>query len=214
MDNSLDKISNGYAKLVGWAVIHRKTVIFSALGIFIFVLAVLGPGMKTEFFPTADQGRITVKVELPVGTEQSVTAAFSAKLAERLRNEIPEIKILQYNFGQASSSNTYGNLQATGSNIMSMNINLGSMELRKRSASEIMEIIRQDLRDYPEIKKATVSEGMGGMGSSSTVNVELYGYDFEETDRVARELQEKMLNDKIFSQGAKLLLRMPQGCRP
>jgi len=200
VDSFLDKISNGYAKLVGWAVIHRKTVILSALGIFIFVLAVLGPGIKTEFFPTADQGRITVKVELPVGTEQSVTAAFSAKLAERLRNEIPEIKILQYNFGQASSSNTYGNLQATGSNIMSMNINLGSMELRKRSASEIMEIIRQDLRDYPEIKKATVSEGMGGMGSSSTVNVELYGYDFEETDRVARELQEKMLNDKNFSQ--------------
>lgn len=200
VDSFLDKISNGYAKLVGWAVIHRKTVIFSALGIFIFVLAVLGPGMKTEFFPTADQGRITVKVELPVGTEQSVTAAFSAKLAERLRNEIPEIKILQYNFGQASSSNTYGNLQATGSNIMSMNINLGSMELRKRSASEIMEIIRQDLRDYPEIKKATVFEGIGGMGSSSTVNVELYGYDFEETDRIARELQEKMLDDKIFSQ--------------
>lgn len=200
VENFLTRISNGYARLAGWAITHRKTVVFSSLGIFIFVLVFLGPGLKTEFFPKSDQGRITVKVELPVGTEQSVTSTFSARLAGRLRDEIPEIKILQYSLGQASSSNTYGNLQATGSNIVSMNINLGSMERRKRSSFEIMEIIRKDLKDYPEIKKATVSEGMGGMGGSSGVNLEVYGYDFAETDRVAHELQEQMLDNPNFSE--------------
>lgn len=200
VENFLTRISNGYARLAGWAITHRKTVVFSSLGIFIFVLVFLGPGLKTEFFPKSDQGRITVKVELPVGTEQSVTSTFSARLAGRLRDEIPEIKILQYSLGQASSSNTYGNIQATGSNIVSMNINLGSMERRKRSSFEIMEIIRKDLKDYPEIKKATVSEGMGGMGGSSGVNLEVYGYDFAETDRVAHELQEQMLDNPNFSE--------------
>ena len=74
------------------------------------------------------------------------------------------------------------------------------MEKRKRSSAEIMDIIRKDIKDYPEVKKATVSEGMGGMGSASTVNLELYGYDFNETDIVARELQKRMLDDAAFSQ--------------
>ena len=200
IEKLLSSISNGYAKIISWAVVHRKTVIFSSLGIFIFVLAVLGPGLKTEFFPAADQGRVTVNLVLPVGTEQSVTAEFAARFAERLRKEIPEIKIMQYNFGQVSASGTFSNLQASGSNIISMNINLGSMEKRKRSSAEIMDIIRKDIKDYPEVKKATVSEGMGGMGSASTVNLELYGYDFNETDIVARELQKRMLDDAAFSQ--------------
>ena len=70
-------------------------------------------------------------------------------------------------------------MQTNGSNIISMNINLGSMENRERSASEIADIIRADLRDYPEIHKGTVTEGMGGMGGAATVDVEIYGYDFQ-----------------------------------
>lgn len=200
IERFLESISNGYSKLVNWSVTHRKTVIFSSLLLFLAVLMLLGPGLKTEFFPQSDQGRLTVKVELPVGTEQSVTATFAAELAEKMRNNIPEIRILQYNFGQASSRNVYGNIQATGSNIISMNINLGSMEQRERSSAEIMDIIRKDLRTYPEIKKATVTEGMGGMGSSANVTLEIYGYDFEETDRIAKEIQEQMLEDPNFSE--------------
>lgn len=200
VNSFLEGVSSAYAKLVAWAVIHRKTVVFSSLVIFLGVILLLGPGLKTEFFPQTDQGRITVKIDLPVGTEQSVTAAFASRLAESMRSKIPEIQILQYSFGQASSRNTYGNLQSTGSNIISMYANLGSMEKRERSSSEIMDVVRKELRNYPEIKKATVSEGMGGMGGSAMVALELYGYDFQETDRVAREIREKMLEDKSFSE--------------
>lgn len=200
VERFLAGVSNGYAKLVGWAVIHRKTVVFGALLIFFGVAVLLGPGLKTEFFPQSDQGRVTVKIDLPVGTEQSVTAAFASRLAESMRNKIPEIQILQYSFGQAGARNTYGNLQSTGSNIITMYANLGSMEKRERSSTEIMEIIREELRGYPEIKKASVSEGMGGMGGAAMVALELYGYDFEETDRVARELSGKMIEDASFSE--------------
>ncbi len=81
-----------------------------------------------------------------------------------------------------------------------MNINLGSMEDRKRSSSEIADIIRKDLREYPEVKKGTVSEGMGGVGGAASVTLEIYGYDFDETDRVAKEIQGKMLDNENFTQ--------------
>ncbi len=200
IEKFLNVISEGYAKIIGWAMGHRKTVIFSALAIFVAVLVLLGPGVKSEYFPHSDEGRLTVSIELPVGTEQTVTGEFAKNFAARLQSEIPEIKVLQYRYGQASSDNVWGSMQSNGSYIISMNVNLGSMEDRERSSTEIADIIRKDLREYPEVKKGTVSEGMGGVGGAASITLEIFGYDFDETDRVAKEIQGKMLGDENFSQ--------------
>ena len=200
VEKFLGNISNGYSRIINWSVNHKALVVTVCAAIFVAVLALLGPGIKTEFFPNQDQGRLTVEIQLPVGTEQTVTGDFAKKFADRLHEEIPEIKVLLYRFGQASSDNTFASMQNNGSNIVSMNINLGSMEQRKRSSTEIADIIRKDLRDYPEVRKATVTEGMGGVGGASSVELEIYGYDFEETESIAREIQSKMLENEAFSQ--------------
>ena len=200
IDKSLNAISDGYAKVINWAVRNRKTVIFGAFGIFLAVVLLLGPALKTEYFPHADQGRLTVSLELNAGTSQEVTGEFARNFYNRVRSEIPEIQICSYTFGQADSDNSFASMQTNGSNIISMNINLGSMENRKRSASEIADIIRADIKEYPEIHKGTVSEGMGGMGGAASVAVEIYGYDFQTTDQIANELRDKMLNNPAFAQ--------------
>ena len=200
IDKSLNAISDGYAKVINWAVRNRKTVIFGAFGIFLAVVLLLGPALKTEYFPHADQGRLTVSLELNAGTSQEVTGEFAKNFYNRVRSEVPEIQICSYTFGQADSDNSFASMQTNGSNIISMNINLGSMENRKRSASEIADIIRADIKEYPEIHKGTVSEGMGGMGGAASVAVEIYGYDFQTTDQIANELRDKMLNNPAFAQ--------------
>lgn len=200
IDKGLNAISDGYARVINWAVRNRKTVIFGAFGIFMAVVLLLGPSLKTEYFPHADQGRLTVSIELNAGTSQEVTGEFARNFYNRVREEVPEIKICSYTFGQADSDNAFASMQTNGSNIISMNINLGSMENRERSASEIADIIRADLKDYPEIHKGTVTEGMGGMGGEASVAVEIYGYDFQTTDRIANELRSKMAADPAFAQ--------------
>ncbi|MCQ2118959.1 MAG: efflux RND transporter permease subunit [Bacteroidales bacterium] len=200
VESFLGKISDGYAKIIGWAVTHRKTVVFIALAMFVASIVFFAPGLKTEYFPSSDSGRLSVNIELPVSTEQKVTAEFARGIADRLEAEIPEIQVLQYRYGAASSSNVIGSIQNTGAYLISMNINLGSMEDRERSSAEIADIIRKDLREYPEIKKATVGEGMGGIGGASTVTLEVYGYDFDETDRIASEIRDGMLADDNFTQ--------------
>ena len=200
IDKALNAISDGYAYIINWAVRHRKTVVFSALAIFVAVLALLGPHIKSEYFPHSDQGRLTVSIELNAGTSQEVTGEFARNFYNRVREQVPEIKICSYTYGQADSDNAFASMQTNGSNVISMNINLGSMELRKRSASEIADIIRADIREYPEIHKGTVTEGMGGMGGAATVDVEIYGYDFATTDRVAKDIQARMLADQSFAQ--------------
>ena len=199
IEKALNWISTKYSNIIAWCVVHRKTVVFSAFGILILVFALYIPTMKTEYFPNSDAGRLSVSIQLPVSTQQSVTAEFAKDFAERLKREIPEIKVLQYRYGQPSSDNVFGTMNTNGDYIISMNINLGSMEDRDRSSTEIAEIIRKDLKEYPEIKKGTVSEG-GGMGGGASVVLEVYGYDFDETDRLASLIRNEMLADENFSQ--------------
>ena len=196
----LDAISHGYARLIGWATTHRKTVIFGAFAIFAAVVVFLGPKVKTEFFPRADQGRLQVSIELPMGTAQEVTRDFSQRFYADLVEAIPEIRICNVTFGQADSDNAFANLRANGTHIIQMNINVGSIENRERTVFEMSDIIRSIMARYPEIRRGTVTEGGGGMGAASAVTIEVYGYDFEATDRVAKALQAEMLKDPVFSQ--------------
>ena len=190
----VDWISRGYSRLINWCIWHRKTVALISLGVFALSIAFFGPQMKTEFFPKADDGRITVQLELPAGTGQEVTRGLAHEIYAKFADAIPEITNSSYAFGQADSDNAFASMQNNGSHVLSYNVNVGSMEDRVRSTGEIATVIREILKDYPEFKKVRVTEGgQGGMGGASTVDVEIYGYDFATTDRVAREIQTKML---------------------
>ena len=200
VNKALDAISRAYARLIGWAMTHRTIVILTALAIFVATMWICLPGLKTEFFPYSDNGRLQVSVELPVGTAQTVTADLASRLYDRIREAIPEIERMSYTFGQADTKNTFASMQNNGAHVLSMNINVGSMEKRKRSTAEMADVIRGILADYPEIRKANVSEGGMGMGGMTRVQVEVYGYDFETTDRVAADLREKMAADPCYTQ--------------
>ncbi len=200
INKGLDAVSAGYAKLIAWATTHRKTVIFSALALFVATVALLAPGLKTEFFPSSDQGRLSVSIELPAGTAQDVTRDLAARLYEEITGAVPEIERLSYTFGQADTDNTWASMQNNGTHVLSMQINVGSMEDRERSTAEIADVIRGVIRHYPEIRKSNVTEGGMGIGGASSVSLEVYGYDFEKTDNVAQELKAKLLEDKAFSQ--------------
>ena len=196
----LDAVSRGYSRMIAWCMNHKRIVMLAAAVIFVVVIAIYVPRMKTEYFPTADQGRIQVSVELPIGTAQDVTRDLAQRLYEKIVADVPEIKVLSYNFGQADSQNAFASMRNNGTYLISMNINIGSMEDRKRSTSEIADLIREDLLLFPEINKSTVTEGGMGMGGRSSVQLEIYGYDFETTENEARRIRDKMMENPIFVQ--------------
>ena len=197
----IDLISRGYGRLINWCVTHRTIVVVTSLAIFAGVVGAFAPGIKTEFFPKSDDGRITIQLELPAGTGQSVTRSLAHEIYAKIEAAVPEIVNCSYTLGQADSDNAFASMQTNGTHVMSYNINVGSMEERERSSGQIAGVIRGILADYPEFKKVRVTEGGGmGMGGASTVDVEVYGYDFATTDRVAKEIQAKMLADGGCSQ--------------
>ena len=196
----IDLIAAGYSRLINWCVGHRTIVVLLSVAVFIGTIGFIGPRIKTEFMPKSDDGRITLQLELPAGTGQNITRGIAAELYNKFDAAVPEIVNCSYALGQADSDNSFAAMQTNGTHVVSYNINVGSMEDRERSTSEIADVIRGILADYPEFKKVKVTEGGGGMGGASTVDIEIYGYDFETTDRVAKEIQSKMLADSDFSQ--------------
>ena len=196
----LDGISAGYSRLIGWCMNHKKLILVAAVVIFVAVMAIYVPRMKTEFFPNADQGRIRATIELPIGTAQDVTRDVAARIYEKIRADVPEIEIMSYSFGQADSENAFASMQQNGTYLISMNINVGSMEDRKRSVSEIADVIRADLKLFPELNRFNVTEGGMGMGGRASVQVEIYGYDFTETEHAAREVRARMMDSGLFTQ--------------
>lgn len=200
IDNFLTRISLGYAKIIKWATSHRTVVVTSAALVFFLTLGLLGPKIKTEYFPTSDDGRISITINLPVGTAQQTTAQVAASIYKDIVDAVPEVQVLNYTFGQADSDNAFASMQSNGTQIISMNINIGSVGERKRGTSEVCDQIRGILKNYPQIRKGIVTEGGGMMGGASSIKVEVYGYDFEKTDKVARELQAKLLESDCFAQ--------------
>ena len=200
VNKALDGISAGYARLIAWCMNHKKWVLAGAIVIFAGVMGIYGPRMKTEYFPNADSGRMTATIELPIGTAQDVTREVAARIYAKLVEDIPEIHVLSYRFGQADSDNAFASMQQNGTYLISMNINVGSMENRTRAVSELADIVRADLRSFPEINKFNVTEGGGGMGGRASVQLEIYGYDFTETENAARAVRQRMMDSGLFTQ--------------
>ena len=192
IERGLDAFDNGYARLLGWVVSHRAVTILLCLATFvgsIFLMKHVG----TEFFPTQDNARIGVSLETPIGTRVEITQDAVRRLDSLWRAKYPEIKVSSFTAGPASSDNTFASLSDNGSHIVDMNISLTDPGDRERTITEVADGMRQDLKQFPEFKKAQVNVGGGrgmGMGGQSTVDFEIYGYDFAETDSVAADLKQ------------------------
>ena len=192
IEKGLSALERGYAKLLSWSVYHRKTVIVIAIAVFAGSM-MLFPTIRTEFFPTQDNARIGVTAELPIGTRQDITREVAIRINNEFKEKYPEITVCNFSFGQADADNTFSNLSDNGTHIISFNISLVSIEKRERGLIEICDLMRKDLEEYTELKEYQVlAGGSTSMGGETSVDVEIYGYDFAVTDAVAAELAERL----------------------
>lgn len=191
----LDRFDNAYASLLRKVVSRRSVTIAVCLVIFFGSIGLL-KFVGTEFFPTQDDGRLGVNLELPIGARVEEAQDATSRLDSLWRAKYPEIMVMNYTVGPASSDNTFASLSDNGAHIISMNIRLLDPGDRNRGIREIADEMRKDLETgFPEFKKAQVNIGGGrgqGMGGQSTVDFEIYGYDFDATDNVAKELRQAL----------------------
>ncbi|MBQ0029766.1 MAG: efflux RND transporter permease subunit [Paludibacteraceae bacterium] len=205
INKALDALDNGYAKILDFAVHNKKVIVLGCVGMFVGSLF-LGKFLGSDFFPTQDNSRIKVSLELPNGTGTDISRALAKKLQKRWTEEFPEIRVCNFRVGQASTDNLFATLQDNGSHIIEFNISLYSIGVRQDSVESkvpghkalglvtVCDSMRNELYKYTQFKKVNVAlGGGGGMGGQAKVDFEILGHDFDKTDAIARELRDSLL---------------------
>ena len=193
----LDKVDKAYANLLRWCLSHKLITILIAIAFFVVSLLPMVMGkIGTEFMPSSDNGRLSVTVELQRGTRIEETVKTARVLEERFRELVPEVQRISTSAGSNDESSVGALFSSTTNYKISMTVVCNKKYERTRTIEEIGEVLRTELAQYPEIIEYQVnaSGGMGG-GGRSTVDVEIYGYDFDETNLYAEEVRQVIVNN-------------------
>ena len=196
----LDAIDNGYAAIINWAVRHRWTVLLCCFGLFAISL-LCAKGIKSEFFPSNDNARASATIQLPVGTRIEEAREIAINLTNTWKERYgDDLKACNFTVGQAGENNTFASLSDNGTHIISFNMSFVPSDQRDLSINEICDQMRADVKNYPEIAKSNITSGQAGMGGQSMASFEIYGYDMETTDRLAKELADSLRKSDIITQ--------------
>jgi HAE1 family hydrophobic/amphiphilic exporter-1 len=189
----LNKLDDFYVRTLKWSLHHKRIVIISSLTIFIVSLVMAGMFLKTEFIPETDQGQLSAEVELQAGVRVDETVKIARKIDAYINEYVPEKELVSTSAGSDDNAGYTALFQNSGSNIINVTLALVATDKRERSVFEIAEEFRKYLATIPEIVKYSVTTGDGGMsGSTNTVDVEIFGYDFDKTSTLANDIAERI----------------------
>ncbi len=186
----LDTIDMYYARSLGWCLKHKALTILIIFGTFILsLLPVITGRIGTDFMQEQDNGRLSVTVKLQRGTRIEETLKTARQLETRFMVLVPEIELINTSAGSNDDATIAALFSSTMNNKISMTVRLPKKWERDKTVWEIAEILRQEMARYPEIVEyqcQVASNGPGG-GGGNTVNVEIYGYDFDKTSQLAEQ---------------------------
>lgn len=192
----LDKVDNFYANALGWCLNHKFTTIVVTLAFFFASISPMIFGLVgTDFMQQTDNGRLTVNIELHQTTRVEEAMKLARVLETRFEALAPEIELISTTAGSADDAGFAALINNTSNNKIQMRIRCSKKYERERSIFDIAEVLRKEMSRYPEIVDYTcqVSSGMGG--NSNTVDVEIYGYDFDQTNQFAQDVKRLIMSE-------------------
>ncbi len=189
----LDRLDNFYVRTLRWSLHHKKIVVIGAVVIFLVSVG-LATTLKTEFIPETDEGRFSAEIELPAGVRVDETVKITKKIEDFINREIPEKVLTSTSSGANDQAGVAALFSNSGSNIINVIVKLVTASERTRSTADVADQLRNYLETIPEIVKynVTARSSMNMMGGGSTVDLQIYGYDFDQTTALANDLAEKI----------------------
>ncbi len=189
---ALDVIDEYYAKSLGWCLKHKVITFFILIVVFLASLLPVFTGqIGTDFMQQQDNGRLSVTVKLQRGTRIEQTLKTARALEARFVELVPEIQLINTSAGSNDDATIAALFSSTMNNKIQMTVRLPKKWERDRDIWTIAEIMRQELASHPEINEyqCVVSSGGPG-GNGNTVDLEIYGYDFDKTSQMAEQCRQ------------------------
>ncbi len=183
-------IEGFYEKSLRVALRNKRKVLALAVIVFAGSLFLLN-FISTEFMPETDESRINAEAELTTGLRVEETMKVARELERIIEERYPEVELYAVSAGSDDEGGMAGLFGQSGSNMIDLVMRLSPVDKRDRSVWEIADDLRRQMEQIPEIVEYSVTAGGGGMGST-TVDVEIFGYDFEVTSGLASEIHSKI----------------------
>jgi len=181
-----------YAKMLGWSLGHKKIIIVGFTLAFIFSLA-LTRFVGNEFIPEEDTGDMRINISLAVGTRLEESDKVAQRIENLLAENVPEADYYYVRTGSVRGlGRAFGGAQ--GTHTIAAGAKLVSKTKRKRSVTEVGQLVRNKIKDIPGVIKADVSTGnpLGRLitgGGGKAIQIEIIGHSFEETDALAEQVK-------------------------
>ena len=193
-----ESLDRSYEGALRWVLQHRRMCIAVVLLIFAGSLALV-PRIGTEFLPVSDESQFRIALRAPVGQRVEKTEQQVAEVERVLREAIPahELETIVSSTGVLSQGRSSLFNPNTGPHTSSIQVYLAPVDKRRRSQVQIMNDVRPKILTlFPGVAMSFDPGGLvkrvTSFGSQKAVDVEIYGYDFDNAREVIRRVKEIM----------------------
>ena len=169
-------LNTKYGRALKWSLLHRKTIVFGSIAIFIFSFMLMGL-LGTQFFPETDQNQFTITVDAAPGSSLEQTSNICARI-EDLLSLRKEVETILTTIGS-------GNDPVTKAKILAK---LVLKKYRKLSDKEIIKQLRSQLKNIPGAEIAFLTVGGPG-GSDKPISISVRGDDQNKLVKLADKVE-------------------------
>jgi len=194
-----NKIENTYEKILNFALINKKKILFPLLFIFLLSL-MLTKFIGNEFMPDQDTGDVDVRFSLSENARLEETEKAALKIGEFYKEFVPETENYYSFIGETKEGIGAALGMDEGPNVGESGVKLISKNKRRRSAKEIAGFLREKTKQIPGIEKisvtATTMITKVLMGGGKKIEVEIIGHDLDRTNALAQKIKKIMEETK------------------
>ncbi len=170
-----------YVPVLKWALVHRRTVLTTAISLFIFSLLLI-PGLGVELIPQMSQGEFNIEFKLPPGTPLERTD----DLLRMVHQETAEYNNISMSFAVSGSGNRLdANPEQEGENWGEINFKMLPGATREQEEA-IMSEMRGHLATIPGTAYKFARPAL--FTFKTPVELEIVGYDLEQLRDISRRV--------------------------
>ncbi len=193
-----EALDQSYEESLEWILRHRRVLIVGVIVIFAGSLTLV-PLLGSEFLPVSDESQFRIVLRAPVGQRVEKTEQQVAEVEQVLRENIPpyELDTIVSSTGVLAQGRSSLFNPNTGPHTSVISVYLTPPAKRTRTQVDVMNEVRPKIiRLFPGVAMFFDPGGLvkrvTSFGSQKSVDVEIYGYDFERGRTVIAQVQEVM----------------------
>ncbi|MDM8521013.1 efflux RND transporter permease subunit [Anaerolineales bacterium HSG6] len=163
-------LANGYRSLLRLALAsgYTQLVVLIITGVAVYggVGLITSGAVPFGFIPYQDDAKISVTIEMPVGTSLEATDRATRRTEDIIRNEVPEVGLILTTVGAETSSATNNS-----KNFANITVVLTDKRVRSRNPLEVVESLRPHFALVPGAKVTAIA------GNQDVIDIDIFAPD-------------------------------------